>query len=230
MGFISRHSASRIGAGIGGAARINQAEEIIGIPWLYQLALQGDVYLAGTGIAEAGIDDDDGVLDEEGLLVLQAPSSGTLVIPLYMRAYFDTEQAQVPAIMVAYIQASKTWGATTGTATTGINALGGASPNTQSALVWTAAVTDAAVSDAENVVLSERTHLLASFITNEMATTDVAVESPGVSTTEFTWVPDFPIILSTGASLLFQAFTPTARSKYNTTVAWAELDSSVYGL
>ncbi|KKM85255.1 hypothetical protein LCGC14_1290880 [marine sediment metagenome] len=230
MAFIARHTASRIGAGVGGAARINQAEEIVGIPWLYQLALQGDIYLAGTGIAEAGIDDDDGVLDEEGLLVLQAPSSGKLIIPLYMRAYFDTEQAQIPTIMISYIQASKTWGATTGTATTGINALGGASPNTQSALVWTAAVTDAAVSDAENVVLTERTNMLVSFITNEMATGDVAIETPGVSSTEFTWIPDFPIILAVGSSILFQAFTPTARSKYNVTVAWAELDSSVYGL
>ena len=227
---ISRHTASRIGAGIGGAVRMNQAEEIVGIPWLYQIALEGNVYLAGTGIAEAGISDDDGVLDEEGLLVLQAPSSGALVIPLYMRAYFDTEQAQVSSIMVAYIQASKTWGATTGTATTGINCLGGAAPNEQKAKVWTAAVTDAAVSDAENVVLTERTHMLASFITNEMATTDVAVESLGVSTTEFTWVPDFPIILGTGSSILFQAFTPSAQSAYNVTVAWAELDQSVYGL
>lgn len=230
MNFVARHSASRIGSGIGGSARINQAEEIVGIPWLYQLALEGNVYLAGTGIAEAGIDDDDGVLDEEGLLVLQAPSSGKLIIPLYMRAYFDTEQAQVPSIMVAYIQASKTWGATTGTALTGINVLGGANPKTQAALVWVQAVTDAAVSDAENVVLTERTHLLASFITNEMATTDVAVESPGVSTTEFIWTPDFPITLAAGSSILFQAFTPSAQSKYNVTVAWAELDSNVYGL
>ncbi|KKL60801.1 hypothetical protein LCGC14_2201660, partial [marine sediment metagenome] len=38
---VSRHTASRIGAGIGGAARMNQAEELVGIPWLYQLALQG---------------------------------------------------------------------------------------------------------------------------------------------------------------------------------------------
>ncbi len=225
---VSRHTASRIGAGIGGAARMNQAEELVGIPWLYQLALEGNVYLAGTGVAEAGIDDDDGVLDEEGLLVIQAPTSGTLVIPLFIRAYFDTEQAQVPSILVNYIQASKTWGATTGTATTGINALGGAAPNEQKAKVWTAAVTDAAVSNAENVVLTERTHLLASFITNEMATTDVAVESPGVSTTELTWTPDFPIILNAGSSMTIQAFTPSARSKYNTTVAWAELDANVY--
>ncbi len=227
---ISRHTASRIGAGIGGAVRMNQAEEIVGVPWLYQLALEGNVYLAGTGIAEAGIDDDDGILDEEGLLVLQAPSAGTLIVPLYLRAYFDTEQAQVPTIMIAYIQASKTWGATTGTAVTGINALGGAAPNEQKAKVWNQALTDAAVSNAENVVLTERTHMLASFITAEMATTDVAVESLGVSTTEFTWTPDFPIILGTGSSILFQAFTPSSRSKYNYTVAWAELDASVYGL
>lgn len=230
MGFISRHRPTRIGAGTGGAARINQAEEIVGIPWMYQLALEGRVFVAGTGIEEAGVDDDDGVLDEEGQLALVAPSSGTIVVPLYMRAYFDTEQAQIPGILLSYVQEDKAWGDTTGTALTKLNCLGGASPRSANALVYSAAVADTAIADGENVTIHERTHLLASFITNEMATTDVAVETLGASSTEFTWVPEFPIMLKDGSAVYVMCYTPTARSKYNLTVSWAELDSSVYGL
>lgn len=230
MSFISRHTASRIGTGTGGSARINQAEEIVGIPWLTQLSLEGRVFIAGTGIEEAGTDDDDGVLDEESQVVLVAPSSGTIVIPLFLRAYFDTEQAQVPGILLNYVQEDKAWGDSTGTALVKLNCLGGASPRAASALVFAAAVADTAIADGENVTIHERTHLLASFITNEMATTDVAVENMGTSSAEFKWTPEFPIMLFAGSALSLMCYTPTARSKYNVTVSWAELDSSVYGL
>jgi len=230
MAFISRHTPSRIGTGTGGAARINQAEELIGIPWFTQLSLEGRVFMAGTGIEEAGVDDDDGVLDEEAQVAIVAPSSGTIVIPLFLRAYFDTEQAQVPGMLLSYVQEDKAWGDTTGTALVALNCLGGAAPRTANALIYSAAVADTAIADGENVVLHERTHLLASFITNEMATTDVAVENMGASSTEFKWTPEFPIALYQGSALYLHCYTPSAQSKYNVTVAWAELDSSIYGL
>lgn len=230
MSFISRHTATRIGSGIGGSARVNQAEEIVGIPWLTQLALEGRVFIAGQGLEEGGTSDDDGVLDEEGTLALVAPSSGTIVIPLFIRAYFDTEQAQIPGLLLAYVQEDKAWGDGTGTALVKLNCLGGATPNTAKALVYSAAVAATAIADGENVVIHERTHLLASFITNETKTTDVAIERLDSSSTEFIWTPEFPIMLNEGSAVYLMCYTPSSQSAYNLTVSWAELDSSVYGL
>ena len=64
MDFVARHNPTRIATGATAPARMNQAEEMVQIPWVTQLCLEGRIFVAGTGIAEAGVDSE-AALDDQ---------------------------------------------------------------------------------------------------------------------------------------------------------------------
>lgn len=229
--FITRHAPSRIGTGVETPARINQAEEIVQIPWLYQLALEGRIFTAGTGIAEGGIDSESSLNDQTPSVALYAPSSGTIVLPLYFRAYFDTEgDAGSPKILMSYVQSDRVSPAAS-TAFTALNCLGGLNPRVSQASCVHTLSSLTGFAHSENVVTHERTHLLDNMITAEMLTTVQGVEPIGTSDTsyEFLWQPEIPIPLRAYSAILFYAVkTGSTDTKWNYTIAWAELDEDTY--
>ncbi len=235
MTYVARPTPTRIAEGAKAPARMNQAEEIVQIPWFTQLGLEGRIFVAGHGVEEAGIDSEAALDDQTPSAALAAPLGGTIVIPLFFRAYFDTEGgAGAPSLLYAYVQENKGI-AGAGTAQTAINCLGGARPRTAQAVFQTSLSSITAIAAAENVVLSERTHMLDNMITVEAVTTVQGVESIGNNgagtgaSYEYTWKPgSIPIVLKNGSALLFYAHTATTDSKYNYTMAWAEIDEDKY--
>ena len=234
MDFIARHNPTRIATGAEAPARINQAEELVQIPWFTQLCLEGRIFVAGHGIEEAGVDSEATLDDQKPSVALSAPLGGTIVIPLYFRAYFDTDGGAAPSVLYAYVQADKGI-AGSGTAVTSLSCLGGVSPRRAQAVFQNSLSSITASVAAENVVVSERTHLIAAMIGTEAATTVQGVEvfAPDGGGTgssfEFIWKPDgIPVTLKGGSSMLFYAHTGSGDSKYNYTMAWAELDEDDY--
>jgi len=235
MTFVARHTPTRKDTGGPETpARMNQAEEMVQIPWFTQLCLEGRIFVAGHGIAEAGVDSEAALDDQTPSTSLSAPLGGIIVIPLYFRAYFDTEGgAGTPKMLLAYVQKDKGI-AGTGTAFTAINCLGGTNPRTAQAKFQNTLSSITAIVAAENVVISERTHMLDNMISVEAVTTVQGVEvfhprggGTGASY-EFIWKPEMPVVLAAGSSMLFYAHTDGGDSKYNYTMAWAELDEDDY--
>ncbi len=235
MNFVARHTPSRIAPGAEAPARINQAEEIVQIPWFTQLCLEGRIFVAGHGIAEAGVDSEAALDDQTPSASLSAPLGGTVILPLYFRAYFDTEGgAGTPKMLLAYVQKDKGI-AGSGTAFTSLSCLGGVSPRRAQAVFQNTLSSITAIVAAENVVLNERTHMIDNLISVEGATTAPIVETFNGNASgkgfEFIWRPDgLPVVLAGGSSMLFYAHTDGGDSKYNYTMAWAELDEDDYAV
>jgi len=234
--FVVRAQASRASAGQSASARVNQAEMIVGMPWVQQAILEGRGFVAGTGLEEAGVDGAAAVDETTPSWALTAPASGTLIYPLFFRAYFDTEGGAAPTLHVNYVQANKAaHGA--GTLMTALNLLGGWNSGLSAARTAQGKFENTLSSltsytAAENVVITERTHVLDNYTSVEAATTIAGAESPGNtgSSHELIWQPEqaFPIFLNAGSALMFYAATGTTDSKYNATAAWLELDPDVY--
>jgi len=221
--------ASAATTGIDVRARLNQAAEVVSIPWLTQMSLEGRVFVAGHGIEEAGIDGEAALNDTTPSLALTAPND-TIVIPLWFRAYLDTEGGAAPDMLFAYVQATKGISGA-GTAVTAINCLGGLSPRASAAECQSSLSGVTAITAAENVVLTERIHILDNFVSVEGATTSAGVEGPGRSTMELLYTFDkTPIALNAGSSVLFYSSTGTTDSKHNYSMCWVELPADVYGI
>ena len=228
MNFISRHTPSRIDAGVKTAARINQAEELVQIPWHYQLCLEGRIFVAGSGLAETEINGEAAIDEQTPTFLLAAPTAGTIVIPLYLRIYLDTEGGAAPAgFYVSYAQANKV-AAAAGTAMSPLNCMGGATPRKHQAVALHTVSGIVAIGDNENVILTERSHFLDNFTSVEAVTTVQGVERWDASTFELTWQPEMPISLRYGSGIYFHAGTGTDDSEFNYTIAWAELDEDTY--
>lgn len=224
--FVTRHTPSHIDTGIKTAARMNQAEEMVQIPWLYQLCLEGRVFVAGHGLAETEVDGEAAIDDTTPTLLLHAPSAGTIVLPLYMRIYFDSEGAGTPILLWNYMQADFVSGAS-GTALTPLNCLGGVSPRKPQATCLHSVSAVSAPGNDGNAVIHERSHLLDNLISVEAVTTVGDIERWDTSTFEFTWQPEMPLPLRAYSAVAFYAGT-TTDSKFNFTIAWAELDEDTY--
>lgn len=229
--FISRLVATKNSAGQSGSARTNQAEELVAIPWIYQLALEGRIFIAGNGIEETEINGEASIDDTTPTIALVAPDSGTIVLPLYFRAYFDTEGGAAPDLKLAYVQESKSVRGS-GTALTALNLLGGSSPRSAAATCEHTCSSVTAITNAQNVMFRERLQTLDNAISTEGATTVVGQESiGGDSTMEFLVrfeQEGLPFALYGGSSILFYQGTGTADSEWNFTWIWAELDSDIY--
>jgi len=226
--FVARHTPSRVDAGNKTSARMNQAEELVQIPWLYQLCLEGRIFVAGSGVAETEINGEGAVNDTTPTFMLAAPTAGTIVIPLYFRAYMDTEGGAAPdGFLVSYVQENKV-SAASGTAMSPINCFGGAAPRKHQATALHTVSSVTAIGDDENVVITERTHLLDDLVSTEAVTTVSSVERWDTSTFELTWQPEMPISLRYGSGIMFFAGTGTSDTEFNYTLAWAELDEDTY--
>lgn len=228
MNIVARHRATRIGAGAKTAARVNQAEELVMIPWHYQLCLEGRIFVAGSGVAETEINGESAIDETTPTFLLAAPVGGTIVIPLYFRAYLDTEGDSAPdSFVISYVQANKTASAV-GTAMSPLNCMGGAAPRKHQALALHTVSAVSSTGDDETVMVRERTNMIDNIISVEGITTTPLVERFDTSSFELTWQPEMPLPLRYGSGIYFHAGTGSADSKFNYTMAWAELDEDTY--
>jgi len=223
---IARGAATRVASGNAAAIRLNNAGEIVSTPWEIQMMLEGRVFVAGTGIEEAGVAGIAALDEQTPVFGLVAPAGSVVIVPLWFKVHYDTEAAAAPANMhLAYVQADKA-AYSAGTAMTAINALGGSNPRTAQGKLQHTLTALTAIVAAEYVALTSRLHILDNLQSVEMATTRDNVETMDRSPMELSWVPTFPIGLYKGASILFYAIDATAR--YNVAAAWVEVPADVY--
>lgn len=229
MGFFSRHKvAVRPGDGQNANMRVNQAGEGIMTPWLYQMALEGRVFVAGTGVEEGAVNTETTLADTAATFALASPSGGTLIVPVRFAAYFDTEGNGAQELHLAYCQSDKS-AYDGGAILPAINARGGSNPPAAAGRFQSTVTLDAIVA-AEYVSLEMRLHVLDNFLSVEAATQQ-NTEGPGQSVFQFSY--DFlekhvPLILDAGAFIAFYTNTGTSADGYNGSMVWVELPSSVY--
>ena len=220
---ISGASAAADGAVVN--PRANKAREAISTPWEIQMMLEGRMFVAGTGAEEAGVAGIAALDETTPIFGLTAPAGGIVAIPLWFRAYYDTEAAAAPAgLEFIYVQATKA-AFSAGTLMDAINCLGGSDPPAAQAKMQSTLSSVTAIASAENVALTQREHILNDLTSVESAT-GKDIERLNESNHEFVWKPQFPIGLYKGAGLYFYAIDATAR--WNASFAWVEIPSATY--
>jgi len=228
MSYIARSNATRVAAGATVGARTNLAGEIVSTPWETQMMLEGRVFIAGTGLEENGIAGIAAIDETTPVFGLVAPAGGVVMIPLWIRVYYDTEGAAAQTMHWYYVQADKAAYAA-GTVLPAINCLGGSTPRVaQGRLLYTLTGVTATTS-AQNVVIEERAHVLDNFWSIEGVTTLANQETPGgnnVAQQSIVFKNIAPFGLADGSHILFCAIDATAR--YNIAAAWIEVPTDPY--
>ena len=198
------------------------------MPWIGQLALKGKCFIGGYGIEETDTDGEASLDDTKPTLMLKAPDSGTLVIPLFVRLQLTTEGGAAPDAYLSYVSTGTDTpiSVTSGTDVGVLNCLGGT--QTTKAATCQHTVTIGAVTDAQNNVIWQATALLDNLISVEMAT---GANPDGVSTqmsaVTIPLFPTIPLILNKGTMLNFYTATGTSDSKWRPTVVWAEESANI---
>lgn len=229
-GFKAQHSATRGDAGADGFARLGPSGEVVNHPFLWQQALEGNVYVWGHGVEETGQTSPTAALDNQiAQAVLSSPLSGTIVVPLAVTIRMTGDGATgLPDIWMNYIQTDVSM-IGNGTAGVGVlNALGGPEPKKSNAVVLLATSGIDNYTDAQNVLLGRKANMLVDAIANEAGATDPSIEAPGIGILEFTYVPPVPFMLTGGASICFYSQTSSTGSIWQWAFQWAELDSDAY--
>jgi len=225
-GEVKITGASAAGDGSVVNPRLNKAREAISTPWEIQMLLEGRVFVAGTGVEEAGVAGIAALDEQTPVFGLVAPAGDVVIIPKLFQIHYDTEAAAAPADMhLAYVQLDKA-AFSAGTTLPAINCLGGLNPRSAQGRLLHTLTALTAITAAQYVSLTSRLHIVDNLQSVEMATTRANVETPDRSPMELSYVPQFPIGLYAGSALLFYAIDATAR--YNVAAAWIEVPADVY--
>jgi len=214
--------------GVNVEASTSKFGEVITLPWVYRLALAGRVYIGGMGIEATDVDGEASLDDTKATWVLHAPTSGLLVIPLYVRLQLTTEGGAAPDGYLTYVSnGTDTPVSNSGTAGVALSALGGAGRESEAKFLYT--VTSGAVTSAQNVVLWQATALPDNIISVEAVGTGTYIEGVNNNQTAVTipLYPNIPIVLHKGTSLNFYTATGTTDSKWRPTFVWAEVESTM---
>jgi hypothetical protein len=230
MTFVSRTLPSTVGAGQSVSAATNRAEEIRSAPWLFDKALEGSVYIAGHGLEETATDGEASLDETTPSFMLMAPTSGTIVVPIWAEMRTHTEGGAAPDIYLSYVGVDRTSGVTY-TSLDKLQMAGTAT--TSSAIAAKTISTVTAITSAQTVLLARRANILDNLISVEMATTGT-VEAPGANVLglEFDFWNKFhgAFVLKGGTSIMLHTSTGTSDSAYSVTFCWAEIPASTYGL
>ena len=230
MGDFSRRTT--VGSqGVPAPARLNANDELVTTPWLIQMALEGRVFTAGTGLEEGGVTTETTLADVAATFALAAPPAGTLVIPIDFRAYYGTEGDGVQEIFLMYCQTDKS-AYTGGTEMPALNLRGGGNPPAAQGKFSSTVTLDAIVA-AEYVTLNQREHIADNYLTVESVKAGGQDESFGSDL--FTFRHNFqqmgtPIILYNNSFISFHTNTATTGDTLNASATWVELPASAYGL
>lgn len=230
--YVARHAATRIGAGVTGAARINQAEMLVPFPFLMQLSLEGRVFMAGHGLEETATDSEAALDETTPSFILMAPASGTVVVPIWAEIRMHAEGGAAPDWYMSYVGVDRSSGLThTALDVQPVGRLT-ADAVTNAAIASKTVSGVTAITSAQTIMLARRANILDNIISVEAVTLQANQETPNRSPLSF----EFPIYdkfggaftLSKGQSIMFHTSTGTTDSTYTVSFLWAELPSSVY--
>ncbi len=207
---------------------LNPHGQLISVPWIYNLMLQGRIYTGGYGIEATHPDGEADLDDTNPTVMLRAPDQGVVVIPLYVRLRITTEGGAAPTGYLTQISTgtNSPIAYTSGTNIQVLNALGGARRGPSARFEHT--VTIGAVADAQNNQIWEADDLLDNLQTVEMVTTkNIDTVDGRITAVTIPFYPHIPIGLCRGDMLNFYAETGTTDSKWLPYFVWAEVDETV---
>src|SRR3990167_245642 len=110
--------------------RVNRRGELVTMPWYTSLVLEGKVFTANAGTISAPVTlVGTAIVVRRPQLAVKVPSSSTIIIPLYMALYFET-QGGAGVNEVAFSCTANDILRTNGTAITPVNMLRGSTAST----------------------------------------------------------------------------------------------------
>lgn len=228
MGFKALIQSIAHSQNVSADPRVTRAGELLQMPWVYQMAIEGRVFVAGHGLEQTAVDSEAAADETKPNFSLSAPAGGKLVIPLAMEVYMLTEGGAAPNVEAIYVQEDVS-AIGSGTAHTPLNVLGGTDPVGAQAKCQHTLTGLTAFADAQNVMLANRNNILDNYESVEAATTQAGAEGPGRDSFTFKLpLGPVPYILKNGSSLLFYMVTGTSDSTWSHFAAWVELDIDVY--
>lgn len=179
----------------------------------YQMVADGRVYIAGIGVEDTPIADQATLSDQAPMLALQAPDSGTVVIPLAVICDIDVEGgAAVTEFDIVYDDADRNC---SGIELTDIRNARGDGPNTPKASALYAVTADA----GDGVTLRHY----------EWPTQILSTEAIDENSGHIVWTPEdmggVPLFLVNGGSLLVYSVTGSTRTSYVPLLVWAEYNT-----
>lgn len=226
--FVVRHEATRVASGLRTPARINQAGEVVEMPLMWQLALEGRLFVGGHGIEEGATDSESTLQDQTPIFTLTADTGGSSVVfPLSIQVRLHTDGGAASELYAAYIQGDFI-DAGTSTSMDILNCLGGTNPRVATAKLEKTHSSVTAFTDNQNVMFMRRADILDEILAAEMITRDAQVEMPGRNTLEYIWTPPSPYAMYKGSAIAVFAKTASSDSTWTATFYWAEVPASVY--
>jgi len=206
----------------------NLGGDLITMPWIYKLLLEGRVFIGGMGI-EGTDPDGAGTLAEESPTWMLRANNGIVAIPLHIRLQLTTEGGAAPDAYLAYVNTGTGTpiAYTSGTAGHVSNALGGERRDPGAVFEYT--VTVGTHTSAQDVVLWQTKDMPDDILTVVGVDVDGgSVETPAgaVSTVNIPLYPTIPLAIANGSFLAFYSVTASTDSKWRPTFVWAEIDET----
>lgn len=229
--FRVQETAARVGASAPSPARLGRHGQIVPIPLLMALTLEGRVFTAGHGIEETATSNvASGTFDEQKpMFHLRAPTGGTIVVPISVTVRMHAEGGAAPVIRFAYVQADRiAAGSGTSQEATILSCMGGTQIRRAQAILEHTVTSTTAITNDENVALMTRDSMLDNIISAEMIAADSAIETPSRGTLEWVYEPIVPFMLYKGSALAAWSNTNTSSSTWSMVWQWAELDAGKY--
>ncbi|KKL92130.1 hypothetical protein LCGC14_1887780 [marine sediment metagenome] len=212
---VVAHTPSSFTDGTPQLYRLSRRGEIVIPDYLWQLAAEGRLYIAGLGAEETAVDSAAALDDQTPTFELAAPASGTIVVPLYMAFHMKTDGGALTQADITYSLSG------TGVAGTALDPKGllSTEPRAAVATVQHTMSAGTAQSDTNNTVIKHYE------IMDAVLTTGAPMAN---GETSIKWTPEYPIFLYQGGALLVYLYTTTSDSTWVPTIVWAELDSSKF--
>lgn len=242
MDFKGRYEAVRAEINKPVSARVNQAGELVATPWLNQMAMEGRLFTAGTGLEEAVVTGNVALDDTAATFTLTAPLGGVLVIPISCTIARDTEGAfdQTNNALLHLTYSASNLNAI-GTLMPSVNLRGDDAPSAAGRLLSTVTL-DATTDQDTWVSLAMRLHIIEGWQTTETAVNGGAetegfgssvVRPGGTSVFEFNYnflEKHVPLVLTGGASISFFTSADGTADGFNGHWLWLELPTDTYGV
>lgn len=221
------HVSSSFGAdGVAAAMRLGRDGSVITRDFIWQLALEGKIFVAGHGLEESAQTGRTSLDETTPDIHLKSPVGGNvLIVPLYFEALVTSEGGAAPDWHVNVITVDKAI-TTAGTAQTP-QSLG--KVGVTSAAVVSHVPTLAAYTSLENKLLASSRNALDNLISVESATgANTDKDDYMNNRTKIVWAPRVPVVLVDGQAWCFYSATGTTGQSFVYTLYYAELAASAY--
>ena len=203
------------------AAKVRGDRSLLSRDYLWDLALQGRIFVAGTALEGTALTGRTSLADTTPDIALVSTPS-TIVVPLYFEALVSAEGGAAPDWYITYVQANV--GITTaGTTLSAFSLMGPNGPG--SGAILQAAPTYGAFTGVQNALLRNAQNSLDNYVSVEQVTKAAGTKQDNYNNdgSRIIWAAPVPIAMKDGAAWLFHGSTGTTGQDFEWTLYWAEV-------